>query len=751
MKNYARTLSGVAVVVLGATLSFAHEDDPKAQDMEPAFVGPVWRDSDPPSGVADTFASSNINLRAWFPCNTFNSASASGNDCWGYVSQSGREYALMGLDNGTGFVEVTNPSQATLVKFMPKPASASASLWRNVKTYRQYAYSVSEGGGGIQIFDISGIDQGNVLDLGTVTTGGSTATHTMIINEQTGFLYRMGGGSNGVRCYSLANPAQPAFVSSWNPKYTHDGAVFNWPSGAYAGKEIFLACGGLNGGQTDTGMDILDITNKNNITVIGRATYANAAFCHQVWISPDYKYAYINDEIDEANFGINCLTRIINIENLANPVSVGGFTNGLVSVDHNLYIKGNQLFASNYKTGLRVYDITNRTNLSETAWFDTYPESDGTGYAGLWSNYPFLPSGTVLLSDIQRGLFVVSLGVAPLTIGYPNGAPSAITPVGGNFQVTLALAPGQSIAPGGAKLVYNTGGPTDRSELLQPLTGNLYRAAFPALACPSTVSYAIEVTLASGTVVRDPLSGWRTANVSYGEEVTLTDTMESGSTGWTVGLATDDATTGVWVRADPIGTTAQPEDDHTVDGTQCWVTGQGSVGGAAGAADVDGGTTTLTSPIFSAATVADPRIAYWVWYSNNLGGAPNEDSMPVLLSNDGGTSWTQVELISTSATAWVERTIRISTFMTPTSQMRIRFQARDLNAGSLVEAGIDDLRVFGYDCTTPRPSDIDGSGTVDGLDLALLLTGWGGGGQSDVNGDGVTDGADLLHVLGDWG
>jgi hypothetical protein len=265
------------------------------------------------------------------------------------------------------------------------------------------------------------------------------------------------------------------------------------------------------------------------------------------------------------------------------------------------------------------------------------------------------------------------------------------------------------------------------------------------------VSYAIEVTLASGTVVRDPLSGWRTANVSYGDEVTLTDTMESGSTGWTVGLATDDATTGVWVRADPIGTTAQPEDDHTVDGTQCWVTGQGSVGGAAGAADVDGGTTTLTSPIFSAATVVDPRIAYWVWYSNNLGGAPNEDSMPVLLSNDGGTSWTQVELISTSATAWVERTIRISTFMTPTSQMRIRFQARDLNAGSLVEAGIDDLRVFGYDCTTPRPSDIDGSGTVDGLDLALLLTGWGGGGQSDVNGDGVTDGADLLHVLGDWG
>jgi len=265
------------------------------------------------------------------------------------------------------------------------------------------------------------------------------------------------------------------------------------------------------------------------------------------------------------------------------------------------------------------------------------------------------------------------------------------------------------------------------------------------------VSYGIEVTLASGAVVRDPVSGWRTANVSYGEEATFSDTMESGTNGWTVGLPTDDATSGLWVRVDPNGTTAQPEDDHTVNGTQCWVTGQGTIGGSAGEADVDGGTTTLTSPIFSAAGIADPRIGYWAWYSNNLGAAPNEDSMPVLLSNNGDSTWTQVELISTSATAWVERSIRISSFMTPTNQMRIRFQARDLGSGSLVEAAIDDLRVFGYDCTAPRPADINGSGSVDGSDLALLLSGWGTAGQSDINGDGATDGSDLAILLSDWG
>ncbi len=743
------------IVALSAALTagfgaWAHEDDPKEQDMEPPFFGPIWRASE--GGVAgSTFQSLNVQLQAWFPSTAISAAATSASDCWGYVSPTGREYAILGMSNGTAFVEITNPSASQLVKFMPRPASASDSLWRNMKTYQNYCYSVSEGGGGIQIFNLAGIDQGVITDLGTVVDGGVTSTHTMIINEVTGYLYRMGGGSNGVRVYSLANPALPAYVSAWSSKYTHDGAVFNWPSGPYAGREIFLACGGLNGGQTDSGMDILDITDKANIVVIGRATYPNAAYCHQVWISPDFKYAYINDEIDEQNFGINALTRIINIENLAAPFYAGGYSNGLVSVDHNLYIKGNNLYASNYKTGLRIFDITNRTSPNEIAWFDTYPTENATGYAGLWSNYPFFPSGTVIGSDIQRGLFVWTVGVNPLTVSYPTGVPTQIAPTNGSFNVSTQLAAGQTIAANGAKLIYNTGGPTDRTEPLVPMGAGLWKAAFPVLICPSTVSFAVEFTLGSGVIVRDPVGAMRSASVAYGESVGFTDQMEVNANGWVVGATGDNATSGLWDRVNPVGTTAQPEDDHTDNGTFAWITGQGAVGGSAGAADVDGGTTSLTTPSIDATQLADPVFGFYVWYSNNLGGSPGLDSMPILLSNNAGTTWTQVDLVTASPGSWTGKQVRIASFMTPTNAMRLRFQARDLDAGSLIEAGVDDLRIFGFNCTSPRPADINNDGVVNGTDLTFILSQWGGSGSADINGDGTVGGPDLTILLSDWG
>lgn len=731
-------------------LVVAHEDDPKAQNQEPPYYGPIWRASE--GGLAGgTFQSSGVNLQAWFPFTAISAASTSASDAWGYVSPSGREYAILGMSNGTAFVEITVPSASQLVKFMPQPATAADSLWRNMKTYQNYCYAVSEGGGGIQIFNLAQIDSGIITDLGTVTTGGTAASHTMIINEATGFLYRMGGGSSGVRAYSLANPAVPLYVGAWSAKYTHDGAVYNWPSGPYAGREIFFACGGLGGGHTDTGLDILDITDKANIVVIGRATYANAAYCHQGWISPDFKYFYINDEIDEANFGVLCQTRIIDIQNLAAPFLAGTFANGQVSVDHNLYIKGNDLFASNYKSGLRIYDITNRTAPSERAWFDTYPAENATGYAGLWSNYPYFPSGTVIGSDIQRGLFVWTVGEAPLTIAYPQGIPTNIAPTGGSFNLTSTLASGQTIAAGGAQLIYNTGGATNHSLPLQPTGAGTWKAAFPTLACPSNVGFAIQFTLAGGAVVRDPASGLRTATVSNGEITDFSDTMESGTAGWTVGATGDNATLGLWERGNPVGTAAQPEDDHTVDGVSAWITGLGAVGGTVGAADVDGGTTTLTSPTLNGLAVTDPVLSFYVWYSNTAGSAPGLDSMPISLSNNAGTSWAQVDLVTASPGVWTEKRIRVADFMTPTAQMRLRFQARDLDAGSIVEAGVDDLRMVAVDCTANRPADLNGDGIVNGSDLAVMLSQWGSAGSADITGDGTVGGADLAALLSDWG
>jgi hypothetical protein len=230
----------------------------------------------------------------------------------------------------------------------------------------------------------------------------------------------------------------------------------------------------------------------------------------------------------------------------------------------------------------------------------------------------------------------------------------------------------------------------------------------------------------------------------------MNDALEVAS-GWTVGATGDNATTGIWTRVDPIGTAAQPENDHSDPGTMCYVTGQGTVGGALGEADVDGGTTSLTSPTFNGTLAANATVSYWRWYSNNTGSAPNADSMPVQISNNNGTSWVQLELVTENANAWVFKSFRIADFVTPSASMKVRFQASDLGSGSVVEAGVDDFKVSGVNCTPPYdPADLNQDGNVDGLDLGILLGSWGSSG-GDITGDGNTDGADVTSLFAAWG
>jgi len=187
-----------------------------------------------------------------------------------------------------------------------------------------------------------------------------------------------------------------------------------------------------------------------------------------------------------------------------------------------------------------------------------------------------------------------------------------------------------------------------------------------------------------------------------------------------------------------------------VPGTLCWVTGQGAVGGADGAADVDGGSTTLLSPAYNLTAVADPVIEYWYWYSNNQGGAPNADSMPIQISADGGTTWVTMLDLATSNNTWSRHQWRVRDFITPTANVRVRFIARDLGTGSLVEAAIDDFKITNTVCTASVPGDINGDGFVNGGDLAALLNGWGSPGATDLDGNGTTDAADLSIVLNNW-
>ena len=137
------------------TAAIAHVDDPKARDLLPPVYGPIWRASE--GTVAASFPSSGILLKSWIPLNNFAGSPTSGNDCWGYVSPSGREYAIMGLSNGTAFVEITDPSSPVIAGLITGPNS----LWRCMKVYGAYCYAGSEGGGGVQVIDMTNIDGTN--------------------------------------------------------------------------------------------------------------------------------------------------------------------------------------------------------------------------------------------------------------------------------------------------------------------------------------------------------------------------------------------------------------------------------------------------------------------------------------------------------------------------------------------------------------------------------------------------------------
>lgn len=346
--------------------------------------------------------------------------------------------------------------------------------------------------------------------------------------------------------------------------------------------------------------------------------------------------------------------------------------------------------------------------------------------------------------------------IQPLKFVYPNGVPAMATPNGTTLLTVEVQGLGGSPQSNTGKFFYRVGTAGAFTAVnMTETSANHYQVALPASACLSTLQFYVQANTTTGVAVVNPTgapSTFYAAISAAGSSTPFSDTMETATAGWQAGVAGDNATTGVWVRVDPNGTSAQPENDHTDPGSMCWVTGQGSSGGGVGENDIDGGTTTLVSPTFDATGWDAAYVSYWRWYSNDQGASPNADSMPVQISNNNGTSWVTLETVSENANAWVFKSFKISDYVTPTATMKVRWQASDLGSGSVVEAGVDDFAITGYDCTAANPADLNGDGTVDAADLSLLLGAWGTSGPTgDINNDGTVDAADLSLLLGAWG
>ena len=379
--------------------------------------------SDPPDVTAGGgFNSLNVQFMSQLNPRSFSTNAACtgvcANDIWAYVSPTGREYAIVGLRTGTGFVDVTDPYNPSIVASMVD----ATSIWSDMKTYGHYAYNVNESGGGMQIFDLSNIDPParQVKLVGTLTQSGLQRSHTMYINEESGFAYLAGSNLSGGRllAVSLANPAAPVIAGqALDPFYVHATQVVSYHTGPYAGREIAFCYDG------SVGLRILDVTSKSNMYLRSSVTYPTLSYCHQGELTDDRRFVLIDDELDESDGLVGTTTTyVVNVEDLDNPFYVGSFTNGQPSIDHNQMIRGDYTFQANYTTGLRVYNIATLPVATEVGFLDTYPPNNGRNFDGAWGVYAKLPSGTVLVSDIQGGLFALDVTEA---VGQDCATPEA--------------------------------------------------------------------------------------------------------------------------------------------------------------------------------------------------------------------------------------------------------------------------------------------------------------------------------------
>ncbi|NER17037.1 choice-of-anchor B family protein [Spongiivirga citrea] len=359
-----------------------------------------------------------------FPCNdydlmsrvTLSTMSAQGgNDVWGWTdTTTGKEYAIMGLTNGTSFVDISDAENPIYLGKLPTATSSSS--WRDIKVYQDHAFIVSEANGhGMQVFDLTrlrGVTTAESFNADTTFNEFGSA-HNIVINEETGYAYPV-GAANQDGSSRLFNGG-PIFLNINDPKnpvgeggyamdaYSHDAQVvtYNGPDTDYSGREILI-------GSNENEVVIVDITDKANPVSISKISYPNVGYTHQGWFTEDERYFILGDETDEQNFGFATRTIVFDFNDLDAPVRAYDYTGPTPAIDHNGYVKGDTFYLANYTAGVRMLDVSDVGNsLNEIGFFDTFPSNNSANFSGNWSVYPFFPSGNIVLSDIEGGLFII--------------------------------------------------------------------------------------------------------------------------------------------------------------------------------------------------------------------------------------------------------------------------------------------------------------------------------------------------------
>ncbi len=371
------------------------------------------------NGFAGSFPCSGYDLLAHFDLNLLNASS--GNDSWGWTDPlDGKEYAIVGLNNGTAFIDISQPTSPVYLGKLP--THTSPSQWRDIKVYNNFALVVSEASGhGMQVFDLTKLR--NVTNPPQTFTSdahynGFGNAHNVAINPNQPYAYAVGSQTfnGGPHVVDISNPLNPVFAGGYSDDfYSHDAQILTYsgPDNDYVGNEIYI-------GSNEDELVILDVSDKSNITNISTISYSNIGYTHQAWLTEDERFLLLGDELDEINFGFNTRTIVFDLLDLDNPVVFMEYSANNPSIDHNGYVHNGLYYLSSYSAGLRILDVTDivNQNITEVAFFDSFPANNNLSFSGLWNAYPFFNSGNIVLSDINSGFFLVR--DANLSLPEPN-------------------------------------------------------------------------------------------------------------------------------------------------------------------------------------------------------------------------------------------------------------------------------------------------------------------------------------------
>ena len=382
--------------------------------LEPTPIQTVLDLSGTPcdNGMAGIYPCLGYDLLAKISLETFGSEAA--NDNWGWVDhESGKEYVLSGLDDGTAFIDISDPKNPIFLGKLP--TATTVSPWRDIKVYENHAFIVSEAPEhGLQVFDLTRL---RLIDEFKIFTSDARLTdfgnaHNIWINQESGYAYVFGSElyQGGPLFININNPKNPQVEGGYaDDSYTHDAHIvtYDGPDNQYKGREILF--GSNSDGGENNKIIIVDITDKSNPIRINSITYTNGGYTHQGFLSEDHRYFFLGDELDELQYGAPTQTRIFDLNSLSNPTLHMNYFGGVNAIDHNGYVKGDEFYLASYTAGLRVLDISQIQNkyVTEIGFFDTYPSNNNPKFNGVWSVYPFFESGVIAINDIDSGLFLV--------------------------------------------------------------------------------------------------------------------------------------------------------------------------------------------------------------------------------------------------------------------------------------------------------------------------------------------------------